>query len=79
MTHTIHEQGNEGWTVNNKRRRGELKDEKYTETEATFRKFGINLGSFRTEVDIPKIYLGEHNNTAILNSQIAVAYDEMYF
>ena len=52
MAHTIHEQGNQCWTVNKKRRRGEEEDGEHTETEETFRKFGINLGSFRTEADI---------------------------
>ena len=44
--------GNESWTVNKKRRRGEEEDGEQTETVETFRKFGINLGSFRTEADI---------------------------
>ena len=52
MTHTIHEQGNDGSTVNKKSRRGEEEDGQQMETEETFRKFGINLGSFRTEAEI---------------------------
>ena len=38
-------------TVSKKRRRVEEEDGKHTETEETFRKFGINLGSFRTEAE----------------------------
>ena len=52
MAHIIQEQGNEGWTVNKKRRRGEEEDGEHTETEETIRKFRINLGNFRTEAEI---------------------------
>ena len=52
MTHTIHEQEIEGWTVNKKRRLGEEEYGEHTETEETLRKSGINLGRFRTEAEI---------------------------
>ena len=52
MTHKINEQWNEGWTVNKKRKRGEEEDGEHTKTGETFRKFGRNLGSFRTEAEI---------------------------
>ena len=52
MTHTIQEQGNEGWTVNKKKRQGEEEEGEQTDTEKIFQKFGINLGSFRMEAEI---------------------------
>ena len=51
MAHTIQEQGNEGWTVNKKRRRGEEEDLEQTEPEETLQEFGINVGSVRTEAE----------------------------
>ena len=71
MSHTIHKQGNEGWTVNKKRRRGEEEDGEHTETEGTLQKFGKKSRKLPHEGgDIgrtpPKISLAESskkNNT----------------
>ena len=52
MTHTNQEQVNDGWTVNKKRRRGVEEDGDHMETEEECRKFGINLGNFRTKADV---------------------------
>ena len=53
MAHTIHEQWNEGWTVNKKRRRGEEEDEEQTETEETGRRG--RRGTDGNRGDLPKI------------------------
>ena len=52
MARTIQDQGNEDLTVNKKKRRGVEEDGENIETEEACRKYGINLGRFRTETEI---------------------------